>query len=74
MNYITVTYAIKYELNFAPHYKWLENNKCYNAKTGRFIKQIYNNRCIGYVINGKFKSLTHLRRHLTKPKIEILPF
>ena len=43
---------------------------CYNTKTGREIKQVYNNRCLGYNIRGKFISLTKLRNDLELiPKI-----
>lgn len=74
MKYVTVSYAIKYELDFAPNYKWLENNQCYNTKTGRFIKQTICGRSIGYVINSKFKSLKTLKKHLRKPTKIKLPF
>ena len=74
MQTVTITYTIKYELNFASHYKWLNNDQCYNVKTGRMIKQVCNNGCIGYVIDGKFKSLTFLRKNLVKPKQINLPF
>ena len=74
MDYISITYAIKYELSFAPNYKWLSDNSCYNSKTGRKIKKVYNNRCVGYVINGKFMSLTLLRKCLRKPINNKTPF
>lgn len=39
-------------------------------KTGREIKQVYNNRCLCYNIRGKFISLTKLRSDLELiPKI-----
>ena len=71
---VTISYAIKYELDFAPNYKWLKNNSCYNEKTGRIIKQTMCGRSIGYVINGKFKSLTFLRSHMVKPHKDQCPF
>lgn len=74
MTSVSINYAIKYELKFAPHYKWLNDNSCYNAKTGRKIKQTLVGGSIGYVIDGKFKSLTFLRKYLIKPKKENLPF
>lgn len=66
MKYISITYAVKYYLSFAPKYKWLKDNTCYNAKTGRKIKQVVKNRCIGYIIDGKFYSLKYLRTKLIK--------
>ena len=75
MNYISINKAIKYELSISPNYKWLNDNSCYNVKTGRVIKQVYNSRCIGYIINGKFMSLSKIRALLRKPPIdEYCPF
>jgi len=74
MDSISITYTIKYELDFATKYKWLNNNQCYNSKTGRIIKQVYSGGSIGYCINRKFFTLKYLRQHLVKPKKELLPF
>lgn len=64
MNTISINYTIKYELDFSPNYKWLNDNSCYNNKTGRKIKQTLVGGSIGYCINGKFHSLKFLRNHL----------
>lgn len=74
MNTVTITYTIKYELDLADNYKWLNNKQCYNSKTGRIIKQTMRGGSIGYVINGRFRSLKYLHDHLQKPKISELPF
>jgi hypothetical protein len=74
MNTISITYTIKYELDFAPNYKWLNDNSCYNIKTERKIKQVMQGGSIGYIINGKFKTLKYLRNHLRKPKNIKIPF
>lgn len=75
MSNISINYATKYRLSFAYNYEWTEDGKCFNTKTGRIIKQVLNNRCIGYCIKGRFYSLTHLRTKLEKiPIKEILPF
>jgi hypothetical protein len=74
MNTITVTYAYKYELSFASHYKWLDDGRCFNTKTGRFIRQVLVGGSIGYVINSKFYSLSYLRGKLRKPEINNVPF
>ena len=74
MNTISVTYTIKYQLNFATEYKWLNDNQCFNSKTGRFIKQVYCSGSIGYCIRRKFHTLKFLRNNLEKIKKEILPF
>ena len=74
MNTISINYTIKYELGFSSNYKWLNDNSCYNIKTGRKIKQTLVGGSIGYCINGKFHSLKFLRKHLIKPEKEICPF
>ena len=76
MNYVSITYATKYRLRFAPHYEFTTSGICVNRKSGKQIKKVYNNRCIGYTINGRFYSLKILRSELEKipNKIEFLPF
>ena len=74
MNTISVVYTIKYQLNFATEYKWLDDNRCFNSKSGRFIKQVYCSGSIGYCIRGKFYSLKYLRKNLENIKKEKLPF
>lgn len=39
MNSILINYTLKFELSFAPQYKWTSCGKCFNVKTGRQIKQ-----------------------------------
>lgn len=63
---ISVHYTCKYRIKFAPNYVFTTCGLCYNTKSGRIIKQVYNSNCIGYTINGKFKSLTFLRKNLEK--------
>lgn len=75
MTVITIRYTCKYRIKFATNYVFTTCGICYNKKTGRIIKQVSKNCCIGYVIEGKFKSLTFLRSNLEKiPKKEELPF
>jgi len=64
---ITVVYTIEYVIDFAENYGFTKCKKCFNLKTGREILQRTNSRCIGYYINGKFRSLTKLKQHLVKP-------
>ena len=64
MNSFTIHYTYKYRLSFAKHYVFSNCGKCYNIKTGRLIKKVYNSGCIGFNINGKFYSLTKLRGNL----------
>jgi len=66
--YVQIFVKIKYVLDFAPHYAWVLDGKCYNMKTGRFIKQTMNNGSIVYIIDGKPCSVNKLRPHLIKQK------
>ena len=54
---ISIKYPCKYRLNFAQNYVF-SGDKCFNSKTNREIKQVYNNGSIGYNINGKFHSIS----------------
>ena len=75
MNSITVTYTLKYRINFAVEYQFTTCKKCFNIKTGRQIKQTESKGSIGYCIRSKFYSLTKLRECLELiPVREKLPF
>ena len=71
---ISITYTLKYELDFAPNYKFTTCKKCINCKTGREIRKVYQKGSIGYCIAGRFYSLKYLRPHLIKIKQSICPF
>ena len=61
---ITVHYTCKYRLRFSTNYLFTTCGFCYNIKTGKLLEQKNNSNCIGYNIQGKFKSLTYLRTQL----------
>lgn len=71
----SITYTCKYQLAFDSNYKWSTCGKCFNAKTGRLIKQVMKGGSIGYVIKGKFYTLKFLRKQLELiPKDDYCPF
>jgi len=74
MNTISIKYILKWKLSFAPHYKWSDDKHCFNCQTGKQIKQVYNNGCIGYNIQGKFYSLKYLKKEMRKIEQIKLPF
>lgn len=74
METISITYTITFVVDFAPEYKFTKYKECFNAKTGRRIRQISNNGTIGYKLRGKFYSLNNLRKHLVKPVKVDCPF
>lgn len=71
---ISIQYTCKYCISFSQNYVFTKCGLCVNLKTNRIIKQVYNSGCIGYTIDGKFKSLTFLKLHLEKIKTEKSPF
>ena len=74
MNTITITYTLKYQLDFAQEYKWTKCNRCFNVKSGREVKQTVSKGSIGYCIRGKFYSLTRLRQSLVRIEKSDCPF
>ena len=74
MPVITVQYTCKYQLKIAEHYWFTTNGLCYNTKSGRLVKQVFKSNCIGYIIDGKFKSLTFLKTQLEKIPVNKTPF
>lgn len=74
MQRISITYTCKYCISFAPHYIFTTCGICYNTNTGRVIKKVSKGSCIGYVIEGKFYSLTFLKSNLQKIVKTSCPF
>ena len=74
MKTLSITYTYIYCISFAPNYVFTTSKLCVNLKTNRVIKKVYNSGCLGYNIEGKFYSLTYLRKFLTKVKSNICPF
>lgn len=73
---ISLELYCKYHISFATNYVFTIKPKLLvNTKSGKVINQIMKGSTIGYIINGKFYSLTKLREYLEEiPKKEILPF
>lgn len=61
-------------ISFARNYQWTNDGMCFNIKTGRKLKQVYNSGCIGYCINSRFYSLKYLRTKLELIKDDKPPF
>lgn len=74
MHTISINYTLKWQVNFAPHYKFTTCKKLINCKTGKFIKKVSNNGCIGYFLQSKFYSLKTLKNHIELIKFETTPF
>ena len=63
-----------WQINYAENYKFDKVGNCYNTKTGKQLKRTLIGYTEGYCIQGKFKSLTSLRKHLVKIKDVECPF
>lgn len=71
---ISENYAVFWQLDFDDKYQFTKDGVCINSKTGNIIKRVLKDRCVGYRINGKFMSLTKLRKYLIKVKEPKCPF
>ena len=70
-----VKYKAKYRLKDNENYIFSTCGLCFNLKSGKLVKQITKGYTIGYLINGKFKSLEVLRQNLELiPKNSNCPF
>jgi len=68
MNTISVSYTLKWQVKFAPEYKWTSCKRLFNAKTGREIKKTICGGSIGYWIRREFFTLKELSK-----KVELIP-
>ena len=64
----SVKYRAKYRLKKNNNYIFSTCGLCFNQKSGKLVKQITKGYTIGYLIDGRFKSLDRLRKEL-----EIIP-
>lgn len=75
MKSITLTIELTYYINVFPeYYQFWKDKHLYNTKTGKRLKQCYNNGSIGYWLNGTFLSLKKIKPLLCKPKDVYCPF
>jgi len=71
----SVIYKAKYRLKNNTNYIYSTSGLCFNLKTNNLIKQVTKGYTIGYLIDGKFKSLKVLKTELEIiPKKEYTPF
>lgn len=72
---ISLQFTCKWQLDFDSDFVFVERfNFLVNRKTGKILKQITKGGSIGYVIKGKFYSLTSLRQSLVKIEKQDCPF
>ena len=74
MQTISITKTLKWQVKFAPQYKFSADKKLYNCRTGREIKKTVNGGQVGYWICGNWWSLLNLRSQIEKIKKEPCPF
>ncbi len=71
---ISTTYDLKWELSFAPEYKFSKCGKCFNTKRGKEVRRTLIGYSVGYYIRGKFYTLNTLRSKLELIKKVYCPF
>ena len=74
MTEFTTKHIAKYRLKSATNYIFSTDDICFNLKSGRVVKQVLKGSTIGYIINGKFKSVDNLRKDLELITKQITPF
>lgn len=68
MERISISYTLKWQLKFAPEYKWTTCKKLFNARTGREIKKTICGGSVGYWVNRDFFTLKELSK-----QVELIP-
>ena len=67
--YISNNYYLVWRLKSTPNYQFTKNGICINVKTGNLIRKILVGSTKGYCINGKFRSISQLKKEL-----ELIPY
>lgn len=63
-----------WEYSLSTNYKFDKKGDCYNTKTSKQMKRTLIGYTEGYCLNGKFKSLKQIRKHLVKITMDVCPF
>lgn len=72
---ISLEFSCKWTLDFDQDFVFIEkHNFLVNLRTGKIINQITKGGSIGYVLKGKFYSLSKLRQHVIKIEKQKTPF
>lgn len=72
---IELQFKCKWTLDFDKDFVFLDKyNFLVNLKTKKILKQVTKGGSIGYVIKGKFYTLTKLRAHLVRIEKQRCPF
>ena len=72
---IELQFSCKWTLDFDKDFVFLDTyNFLVNLKTKKILKQVTKGGSIGYVIKGKFYTLTKLRTHLVRIEKQRCPF
>ena len=61
-----MNYAYTYFISFSDKYRFNTDKQLINTNTNRVIKKVYNNGCIGYNIDRRFKSRTFIKKNLVR--------
>ncbi len=59
-----MSYTYTHFILFSDKYRFTTCGKLINTNTNNIIKKVYNNGCIGYNVDRKFKSKTVIKNNL----------
>lgn len=65
---------IRWEIKGISGYGFGNDKALYNLQRGTKVKQTLKNGCVGYWIQGRFKSVNQLKPLLIRPKYFDVPF
>lgn len=68
---LSINYDAKWQIKGCDNYVVTQCGKVFNIQRGKVIKRVVKGYSVGYNINGKFITLTNLRKKLEKiPKLD----
>lgn len=71
---ITTQYDLIWMIKDSPNYQFTKDGKCINTNRMKEIKRTVVGYSIGFCINGKFRTLSSIRKDLVKIDMCEVPF
>lgn len=71
---ITTQYDLVWMIKNYPNYQFTKDGKCINTNRMKEIKRTVVGYSIGFCINGKFRTLSSIRKELVKIEKINIPF
>jgi len=71
---ISNSYNLVWQFKGSNNYKFTKDGRCFNTHRNKELKKTLVGGSVGYCLNGKFKSLTRLRKELELIPVEKYPY